>query len=164
MTTGQNPDIDILPISEDILEELPVFWQSIPGIGVSAVDDNPDALRRLLKRNPGFSCVATVGGRLAGTLLCGHDGRRAMLYHVCVHPDHRGRGIAQAMIARALGRLRMEGIAKCQLVCFADNPIGNAFWEHLGWTHREDLTVWQIPLVLPTESTAGGDTREHTGK
>ena len=164
MTAGQSPDIDILPISEDMLEELPVFWLSIPGIGISANDDNPDALRRLLKRNPGLSCVATVGDKLAGTLLCGHDGRRAMLYHVCVHPDHRGRGIAQAMIARALGRLRLEGITKCQLVCFVDNPAGNAFWEHLGWTHREDLTLWQYPLVQRVETAADGDAREQNGK
>jgi len=157
MTPGDNPNIDILPIDEEMLAELPVFWQSIPGIGLNTDDDSPDGLRRLLKRNPGLSCIATVGGRLAGTLLCGHDGRRAMLYHVCVHPDHRGRGIGQAMVARALGRLKGEGIVKCQLVCFLDNPIGNGFWEHLGWIHREDLAVWQMPLVVPKDAESAGE-------
>jgi ribosomal protein S18 acetylase RimI-like enzyme len=159
MAPSSDPNIDILPITDEMLDSLPGFWQSIPGIGLSADDDSPDGLRRLLRRNPGLSCMATVGGRLAGTLLCGHDGRRAMLYHVCVHPDHRGRGIGQAMVARALGRLKAEGIVKCQLVCFLDNPVGNGFWEHIGWSRREDLAVWQIQLPGSRQKEPSNDLR-----
>ncbi len=137
---------ELIPVDDSLLPSLPDFWRSIPGIGLSSADDSPDALRRLLDRNPGLSCAARVDGRLAGTLLCGYDGRRAMLYHVCVHPDFRGTGIGKAMVGRALERLRGMGAVKCQLVCFHDNNLGNAFWERAGWVRRDDLAFWQMPM------------------
>ena len=35
--------------------------------------------------------------------------------------------------------LRNEGINKVAMVVFERNEVGNAFWEKLGFTQREDL-------------------------
>ena len=39
----------------------------------------------------------------------------------------------------ALDALAGEGITKAALVAFARNEQGNAFWEKMGFTAREDL-------------------------
>ena len=139
--------IELVPLDTSLLSDLQAFWASIPGIGLNPIDDSPAGLRRFLERNPDLCTVArTTDGRLAGSLLCGWDGRRARLYHVCVHPDFRGRGIAQTMVRRVLRKLRSMGVVKCDLVCFQDNEIGNAFWGRSGWVRRDDLAYWQMPL------------------
>ncbi len=43
---------------------------------------------RFLKRNPTTSVVAVEDGKIVGAILCGHDGRRGCLYHVCVDEDY----------------------------------------------------------------------------
>lgn len=33
--------------------------------------------------------MAVRDGKVVGAILCGHDGRRGCLYHVCVDPEYR---------------------------------------------------------------------------
>ena len=75
-----------------------------------------------------------------GAILSGHDGRRGLISHTAVAQKKRGRGIGSSLVERAMDAMRAEGIAKVALVAFSRNETGNAFWEHLGFTAREDLT------------------------
>ena len=59
------------------------LWQSIRGFGIRSIDDSEEGVRRFLTRNPGISVTAVQGGEIVGAILCGHDGRRGCLYHVC---------------------------------------------------------------------------------
>ncbi|MBQ2405291.1 MAG: GNAT family N-acetyltransferase, partial [Lachnospiraceae bacterium] len=103
-----------------------------------------------LKRNPTTSVVAVEDGKIVGAILCGHDGRRGCLYHVCVDPDYRRRGIGKAMVVFCMEALRKEEINKVCLIAFTKNDIGNAFWHHVGWIEREDLNYYDF--VLNTEN------------
>ncbi|NLW79550.1 MAG: GNAT family N-acetyltransferase [Ruminococcaceae bacterium] len=122
------------------------LWQATPGVGTNAVDDTPAGLARFLRHNPTTCFVAEANGQLAGTILAGHDGRRATLYHVCVAPRHQGRGLGRQLAAAALNALRAEGIQKALLVCFTDNTAGCAFCAHTGWTQRQDLCYFDRVL------------------
>jgi ribosomal protein S18 acetylase RimI-like enzyme len=42
-------------------------------------------------------------------------------------------------VNRAIEALQNEGIAKVALVVYADNNIGNEFWERMGFAKRPDL-------------------------
>ena len=77
---------------------------------------------------------------ITGVIIAGHDGRRGYIYHTAVSPDHRHQGIGTALVEAALHALTDEGIAKVALVVFARNADGNAFWQRLGFTSRDDLT------------------------
>ena len=77
---------------------------------------------------------------VTGVIIAGHDGRRGYIYHTAVSPDHRHQGIGTALVEAALHALTDEGIAKVALVVFARNADGNAFWQRLGFTSRDDLT------------------------
>ena len=89
-------------------------------------------------------------GEIVGAILCGHDGRRRCLYHVCVREDKRMHGIGKAMVVRCMEKLKEEQISKVSLIAFTANDIGNAFWKCIGWTKREDLNYYDF--VLNTEN------------
>ena len=122
------------------------LWNSIKGFGIRSVDDSREGVERFLKRNPATSVVAIEDGRVVGAILCGHDGRRGCLYHVCVHKDYRRRGIGKSMVVFAMEALKEEQINKVSLIAFTQNDIGNAFWKEIGWTKREDLNYYDFTL------------------
>ena len=109
---------------------------------LNSVDDSREGIDRYLKRNPATCFVAckNVGTQeLVGVILAGHDGRRAIVHHLCVHPDHRRQGIAHELVQRAEDALRNEGISKVFGLVFQDNDAANAFWENQGYTLRTNL-------------------------
>ncbi len=130
----------------DDYENVHALWMRIKGFSIRSIDDSKEGVERFLKRNPGISVVAEEDGRIVGAILCGHDGRRGCLYHVCVDPDYRLRGIGKSMVVFAMEALRKEKINKVSLIAFTKNDIGNAFWKEIGWTKREDLNYYDFTL------------------
>lgn len=122
------------------------LWMTIKGFGIRSIDDSREGVERFLKRNPTTSVVAVEDGKIVGSILCGHDGRRGCLYHVCVHEDYRRRGIGKAMVVHAMEALKAEKISKVSLIAFTQNDIGNAFWNTIGWTERLDLNYYDFVL------------------
>ena len=107
--------------------------------GINPVDDSQEGLARYIRRNPNTSFVAVDDGRVIGTIMAGHDGRRGIFHHVSVLPEYRGQGIGRMLVDSAMEALCKEGINKVLLVVFDHNENGNAFWEHMGFTVRDDL-------------------------
>lgn len=126
------------------------LWMGIKGFAIRSIDDSQEGVARFLKRNPTTSVVAEEDGKIVGAILCGHDGRRGCMYHVCVHTDYRMRGIGKEMVVYAMEALKKEQISKVSLIAFTQNDIGNAFWNCIGWTKREDLNYYDF--VLNTEN------------
>ncbi len=122
------------------------LWMSIKNFAMRSVDDSRESVARFLLRNPHTSVVAIVDNRIVGSILCGHDGRRGSLYHVCVNEDYRMQGIGKAMVVHAMEELKKEKISKVSLIAFAENDIGNAFWKQIGWVKREDLNYYDFVL------------------
>ena len=145
-----NSHISIRPMTIEDYEQVYELWMSIKGFGIRSIDDSREGVERFLKRNPTTSVVAEENGRIVGSILCGHDGRRGCLYHVCVHEDYRRHGIGKAMVVRAMEALKEEKISKVSLIAFTQNDIGNAFWNTIGWTERLDLNYYDF--VLNTEN------------
>ena len=119
-------------------------WESVEKVwkdheGTNPVDDSEEGFTRYLKRNPTTSFVAEDDGKIIGTILAGHDGRRGFLHHVVVLPEYRKQGIGRMLVESAMEALGKEGIQKVLLVVFNDNENGNQFWEHIGFTTRPDL-------------------------
>lgn len=123
------------------------LWMTIHGFGIRSIDDSKEGVERFLKRNPTTSVVAiSEQGEVVGGILCGHDGRRGCLYHVCVREDYRRHGIGKEMVVFCMNALKAEQINKVSLIAFTRNDIGNAFWNCIGWTKREDLNYYDFTL------------------
>ena len=114
-------------------------WIHTPGMGLNTTDDGREGIARFLARNPATCFVARDGQTVVGTILAGYDGRRGYIYHTAVRPAYRGQGIARALVDAAMRALEAEGATKVALVAFRRNEEGNAFWERIGFTTREDL-------------------------
>lgn len=127
-------------------EGVHALWMTIKGFAIRSVDDSREGVEIFLKRNPTTSVVAVEDGKIVGSILCGHDGRRGCLYHVCVATEYRRRGIGKAMVVQAMQALKAEKINKVSLIAFTQNDIGNAFWNQIGWTKREDLNYYDFTL------------------
>lgn len=127
-------------------ENVHELWMKIKGFAIRSIDDSKEGVERFLNRNPGISVVAEEDGKVVGAILCGHDGRRGCMYHVCVDPDYRLKGIGKSMVVFAMEALKKEKINKVSLIAFTQNDIGNAFWKEIGWTKREDLNYYDFTL------------------
>ena len=127
-------------------DQVHALWMTISGFAIRSIDDSREGVERFVRRNPTTSVVAEEDGKIVGSILCGHDGRRGCLYHVCVHKDYRMRGIGTAMVVYAMNALKKEQISKVSLIAFTKNDIGNAFWNRIGWTRRLDLNYYDFTL------------------
>lgn len=122
------------------------LWLRTPEVGLSSAD-RPDAIARFLERNPGLSFAAWCGPRLAGTILCGHDGRRGLIHHLAVDAAERRRGLGRALLERSLDALYNRGIEKCHLLVFSANASGQAFWAAAGAARRTELALYSLPTA-----------------
>lgn len=108
---------------------------------LNPVDDSREGIEKYLRRNPNTCFLAhdTDSDSIAGVILTGHDGRRAIVHHLCVHPEFRRQGIAQRLVRTAEEALKKEGISKIFGLVFKDNDPANSFWESQGYTLRTNL-------------------------
>lgn len=133
-------------MTADDYDGVHALWMKIHGFGIRSIDDSRAGISRFLKRNPKTSVVAIEDGKIVGSILCGHDGRRGCFYHVCVDEEYRMRGIGKGMVVKAMEALKEEEINKVSLIAFTRNDVGNAFWKQIGWTKREDLNYYEFTL------------------
>ena len=73
--------------------------------------------------------VATVDGAVAGFVMVVDD----EVEQVYVSADHRGTGVADALMAEAERRVREGGHEKAWLAVVAGNARARAFYERAGW-------------------------------
>lgn len=115
------------------------LWIHTPGMKMNSLDDSRDGIEKYLMRNPKTSFVAEIDDEVAGVIMAGHDGRRGFIYHTAVKLDYRGQGIGKSLVDHAMTALEKEGIHKVALLVRPENAIGNEFWEHLGFSSRDDI-------------------------
>lgn len=140
-------NINIRPVVIEDYDKIYELWNSTEQSrrALNPVDDSREGIERYLKRNPSTCFLAytdeenETDQRVVGVILTGHDGRRAIVHHLCVHPDCRRQGIAHMLVQKAEEALRKEGIAKVFGLVFKDNDAANGFWEEQGYTLRTNL-------------------------
>ncbi|MDX1601009.1 MAG: GNAT family acetyltransferase [Anaerolineales bacterium] len=118
---------------QDDLEEVLDLWRrSGPGVTLSR-SDRPAELAKMQERDPELFLVAEQEGELVGTVLGGFDGRRGLVYHLSVLPEHRRSGIGGALMDELECRLREKGCRKAYLLVTKDNLGAVEFYEQIGW-------------------------------
>ena len=121
------------------------LWNLAEGVEV-AEGDSKDEIRAYLWRNPGFSRVAVEDGTIVGAVLCGHDGRRGLIYHLAVAPGYHGKGIGRLLVGECLAQLRAGGIARALILVAADNVGAHSFWLRTGWEDVPGAILMGIDL------------------
>ncbi|ROR73558.1 GNAT family N-acetyltransferase [Bogoriella caseilytica] len=77
-------------------------------LGTQYYDDVRPSRQDLVE--PAIALVAVRAGEVLGILDVEIEGELATIDTVAVHPDHHGRGIATALLARALGHLEAHQV------------------------------------------------------
>lgn len=121
--------------------EIYSMWQITSKRALSGADSKKN-IELYLNRNKGMSLVAVENGKIIGTVLAGHDGRRGFIHHMAVLPEYRRKHIGNALATEAIKRLRGDGIDKTHIFCYQDNLTGQNFWTSLGFKKRGDLFVF----------------------
>ncbi len=122
-------------------DEVFAMWQITSKRALSSADERSQ-MERYLKRNEGLSQVAVIDGKIIGTVLAGHDGRRGFIHHMAVLPEYRRRRIGHALAEKAIEMIRSEGIEKTHIFCYQNNETGQKFWSDFGFVKRDDVFVF----------------------
>lgn len=126
--------IEIRAMTIDDYDQVMDLWLRTPEFGAYPRAYTTDRLAAYLARNPGLSTVAIADGRVIGTVLCGHDGRKGSMYNVTVSSEHRRQGIAKKMLERSQNGLKAEGIRVAFLFTYVSSKEAGEFWASQGWT------------------------------
>ena len=116
----------------DDYDDAVAVWNLAKGVEV-AEGDSKEEIRAYLLRNPGLSRVAEDNGTIVGAVLCGHDGRRGLIYHLAVPPAYHGKGIGKLLVQECVTRLRAAGIVRALILVAGDNAGAHSFWLRTGW-------------------------------
>jgi ribosomal protein S18 acetylase RimI-like enzyme len=82
---------------------------------------------------------------LAASVMVGFDGHRGWVYYLAVDPALQRRGLGRRMMVEAEAWLRSRGAPKIQLMVRADNAAAIGFYEALGLSRQEVVTLGRFP-------------------
>jgi ribosomal protein S18 acetylase RimI-like enzyme len=139
------PSITTREFVIDDYEQTVALWHLVEGVEV-AEGDSKEEIRAYLLRNPGLSRVAEKDGAIVGGVLCGHDGRRGLIYHLAVDPAQHGQGIGKRLVQECLTGLRAVGITRALILVAHDNASGHSFWLGNGWEDVPGAMLMGIDL------------------
>ena len=101
------------------------------------------------RRRTDLELVALDGDVVTGILDVAVPGAEATIETVVVHPDHRGSGIATALLAEAVPRLERCGVRTVDAWTFEDGPA-------LKWFARNGFTEEQHHLHVHASAEEAG--------
>jgi len=91
--------------------------------------------------------VAREGGRVIAmaalhfTTSTAEGGKVAGLEDCVVHPDHRGRGVGERLLAHVLEQAKAEGALRVMLLTDGDNTRAQALYRKLGFVPSQMLAM-----------------------
>ena len=133
----------IRPMTKEDYDEVYALWQTTSKRALSNADSR-EQIERYLDRNAGMSQVAVADGKIVGTVLAGHDGRRGFIHHMAVMPQYRRKGIGHSLANTAIEKIKAEGIDKTHIFCYQNNETGQNFWKDFGFKKRDDVFVYSF--------------------
>ncbi|MFE1931738.1 GNAT family N-acetyltransferase [Streptomyces sp. NPDC056669] len=137
-------DLRIRAAAPADLDTVLAFWKEAAE-GTSISDDR-DGVARLLDRDPESLLLAERDGELAGTVIAGFDGWRCHLYRLAVHPGHRRRGVATALLAAAEQRFTALGGRRGDAMVLNENGLAHRAWGAAGYERQPQWSRWVKPL------------------
>lgn len=131
--------MEIRIYKQDDFEDVVTLWDRCDLL--RPWNDPETDIERKQYNDPELFLVAEVGGEVVGTIMGGYDGHRGSAYYLGVHPDYRGRGIANALISRLEKKLIARGCPKLQLLVSDDSDAVIGMYEKLGYEIQETVCI-----------------------
>ena len=139
------PLTEIRPFQETDRADVVLLWERA-GLVRPWNDPNRDIDRKLAVQSHLF-LVATIGGRIVGSVMAGYDGHRGWANYLAVDPERRRRGIGRQLMAAAAEGLAAMGCPKINVQVRGENEDAVRFYEALGY-RVDDVTSLGLRLEV----------------
>ena len=104
------------------------LWQEAD-VTPPSVTDSIEGLTRLTHTPGAVLLVATIDGRIVGSVIGGWDGWRGNIYRLAVTPEYRRRGIARQLVKQISGVLFDKGAHRLSAIVEHEHPWAMGFWD-----------------------------------
>ena len=131
--------MEIRVFRQEDFEEVITLWERCDLL--RPWNDPEMDIERKMNHDVSLFLVAEVNGEVVGTVMGGYDGHRGSAYYLGVHPEFRGRGIANALLNRLEKKLIARGCPKIQINVPEDNDMVLGMYERLGYEHADVLSL-----------------------
>ena len=131
--------MEIRVFQQDDFEAVVTLWERCDLL--RPWNDPEMDIERKMNHDPALFLVADLNSEVVGTIMGGYDGHRGSAYYLGVHPDYRGRGIANALISRLEKKLIARGCPKIQLMVREENETVIHMYEKLGYDVQEIVSL-----------------------
>ena len=119
------------PIADADVEAVAALWRDC---GLTRDWNDPYKDIAFARSGPASAIlVGEIEGRIAASVMTGHDGHRGILNYVAVEPSLRGKGLGTAAVRAAEDWLSRRGVWKVNLLVRAENQKVRGFYEKLGY-------------------------------
>src|SRR6266436_2136446 len=125
-----SPETVIRPARDNELSGVLRLWQEAD-VTPPSVTDSIEGLTRLINEPGGILLVATIDGRIIGSVIGGWDGWRGNIYRLAVTPEFQRRGIAQRLVAEVSSALFAKGAERLSALVEHEHQWAIDFWESL---------------------------------
>lgn len=108
--------------------------------------DSPAAFQQQLKLYGEFTLVAEANGKVIGSLIGTHDGRKGWINRLAVNPDYQKQGIARRLIETVEQAFRSKGIEIVAAVVAVNNTPSRTIFTKSGYVARTDVIYFRKEL------------------
>jgi ribosomal protein S18 acetylase RimI-like enzyme len=113
-----------------LAEELPAvlsFWTEAE-VTPPSVTDSIEGLTNLMRQPAALLLVATIDGKIVGSVIGGWDGWRGNIYRLAVAPALRRKGIARRLVTEISTALFARGAQRLSAIVEHEHPWAMEFW------------------------------------
>jgi len=98
-------------------------------------------IERKLGTQPELFLVVELGELVVASVMAGYDGHRGWVNYLAVAPEHRGAGLARALMRHVEERLLARGCPKVNLQVRTSNQAVLDFYRRIGYTVDDTVSL-----------------------
>jgi ribosomal protein S18 acetylase RimI-like enzyme len=133
------PELMIRDFRIEDYDSLTALWKAA-GLGYRAKGrDSRPRIEAELKQRTSIFLVAEMGGKLVGSVIGTHDGRKGWINRLAVHPSYRRHGLAKRLVAEMEGRLSQVGLEVIACLIQQENTASLQLFQSLGYERASDI-------------------------
>ena len=140
------PDLTTRAATSGDVDAVLAFWERAAE-NADRPTDSPDAVTRLIARDPDALLLVLDGEQIIGSLIVGWDGWRSHLYRLAVDPDRRRLGIGRALLDAAEQSLTAAGAGRIDAMVLESNQPARELWSRAGYTRQSNWARWVKPIA-----------------